>query len=627
MINIDWSKLSRNFEENPLVYYNPHKRESLSYEDLLYLVENFSFCDIKSILGVSDNYLRRQLNIHNLKTKIDHRRKYPKQTKEEKEIAKYGALNLTHKEKINITYTKNPELKVKQIETWKSNWKNRTENDEKIRQAKTKQTKIIRYNDENFNNQKQRQETNLKKYGYITPLIQRQVLSKSHDEEHVKRQSIYMTEKWSNITKEDREKFFLNIKKRNLIKTGYESHMRNPVWLNRRKDLSIKNNLPEDLTNCEVLQILRRKSMRENGTTNTSYGFEDKMIKYLRTKYPNYTIIQSYFEDPRYPYECDCYVKELDLFIEFQGSYFHNWRPFNNSSEHIKEYEEMIINDGQSATIADTWRYRDVEKRRIAKENNLNYLEYWEKLILLPEDIKGNKNNLILYYQQDLFYRDNQLELFDPIDRWHYYQNAVKHSDFYKKYKYVSHYALLRRPYISKQIGYSSFNIKLCEIVDEKYSVYDPCGGWGHRLLGFKNHKQYIYNDINNQTELNCRKMASDLNISNVKFYNQDAALPIQDEYDIVFTCPPYFNKEIFTEEGAENYTEEEFINWWNNVLDNLHPLTGEIYIVINSSYLKYFTSNNYTYEIVKTTDRRSHYHKNTKIAEEIVVKFTKVEN
>ena len=116
---MDWSNLSRNFEEEPLKKIS-NKLEDLSYEDLSYLVENFSFCDITKILKISDNYLRRQLKIHNLKTKIDHRRKYPKRTIEEKEIDKYGKLGLTHKEKLQITYKKYPEIKnaVDEINTY-----------------------------------------------------------------------------------------------------------------------------------------------------------------------------------------------------------------------------------------------------------------------------------------------------------------------------------------------------------------------------------------------------------------------------------------------------------------------------------------------------------------------------
>ena len=129
----------------------------------------------------------------------------------------------------------------------------------------------------------------------------------------------------------------------------------------------------------------------KNGTLNTSPNFEEKMIKYLQETYPSYIILTQYSEDPRYPYLCDCYIKDLDLFIEFQGSYYHNYTEFLGLSEQVEEYERLKAKGGQKAAIAEVWRYKDPKKRETAKKNNLNYLEYWE----LADE-----------------------EPFDPIERW-----------------------------------------------------------------------------------------------------------------------------------------------------------------------------------------------------------------
>ena len=541
------------------------------------------------------------------------------------------------------------------------NWKNKSKEEIDNHVDKIKNAKLKIHNDKNYNNRELAKETCLKRYGVENPLqiekikekvkntnlerygtvapIQNPVV-KAKIEKTTKER--YGTSKIGHV-KEIRDKI------NNTMNEKYGGHgLKSNVIKEKVKNTNLERyGVPYPTLDLEIMKKARQtciekynskyplqnkeiyhktiNAKKENGTLNTSHNFEDMLVQYLKDTYPQYTILTQYNEDPRYPYMCDCYIKELDLFIEFQGSYFHNWRPFDYSAAHIKEYEEMIAYGGQKETIANVWRYKDTEKRECARRNNLNYLEYWEKLIILPEEIRNNQNNLILYYQQKLFYAKNREELFDPIKRWEYYKNAIEYSDFYKRHGYVSHLTLLRRPYFLHQIGYSSFNIKLCEIIDKKYSVYDPCGGWGHRLLGFKNHKQYIYNDISLPTLLNCEKLAKDQNITNCKFYNQDAALPIQNEYDVVFTCPPYFNKEIFTSAGAENYTEERFIEWWNEVLNNLKPKTGEIYIVINSNYLKYFISNDYKYEIVNTSLRKSHYHKNSKISNEIIIKFIKI--
>ena len=78
-IYIDWTKLSRNFNEIPLILdRSKNKREDLIFNDLKYLVDNYSFCEITKILNVSDNYLIRQLKLHNLKTNVDWRKKFNK---------------------------------------------------------------------------------------------------------------------------------------------------------------------------------------------------------------------------------------------------------------------------------------------------------------------------------------------------------------------------------------------------------------------------------------------------------------------------------------------------------------------------------------------------------------------
>ena len=136
-----------------------------------------------------------------------------------------------------------------------------------------------------------------------------------------------------------------------------------------------------------------RTKMRNHTNGASISKFETNMIEYLRQTYPDYTIFTQYKED-RYPFDCDCYIKDLDLFIEFQGSYYHNKRPFKGTEEDLVEYEKLSNSGIQKSRIANVWRYKDTKKREIAKNNNLNFLEYWEK----P-------------------YENSQLE-FDPIKRW-----------------------------------------------------------------------------------------------------------------------------------------------------------------------------------------------------------------
>ena len=37
--------------------------------------------------------------------------------------------------------------------------------------------------------------------------------------------------------------------------------------------------------------------------------------------------------------------------------------------------------------------------------------------------------------------------------------------------------------------------------------------------------------------------------------------------HDCVFTCPPYENVEIYTDDGAENLNHDDFLVWWSDVV------------------------------------------------------------
>lgn len=64
--------------------------------------------------------------------------------------------------------------------------------------------------------------------------------------------------------------------------------------------------------------------------------------------------------------------------MELQGYYTHGRHPYDpNSIEDqnlVKKYRNKYGGKCQAITI---WTEKDVEKRRVAKENNLNFKEFW----------------------------------------------------------------------------------------------------------------------------------------------------------------------------------------------------------------------------------------------------------
>lgn len=377
----------RDFEKKPLILdKHKNKLEDLQYIDLVELLDRYNLTQIKKLLKVSDNYIYRQLKLHNVTKKKDGRKNENKLTKEEYELQKYGRTGLSRSEKLNMTIEK-----IGKETFWKNHnnkfkktWDNHTKEFEQQRQEKIKITKLQRYGNKNFTNQEKREKSNLEKYGVTTRILDKDILAKTHSKEIINKMNESRAKTWKNKPIEEKKEIYQKIKENNLKRIGYISHMQDPKWREMHSDLGYFGSA-EHLNNIEAIQKKRRATMKKNGTTNTSRNFEDKLIKFMREKYPEYTIIQSYTDNERYPFECDCYVKELDLFIEFQGSYFHNYRPFNESATHIQEYEDLVAKGNQRKAIAKVWRYNDPLKRQIAKENNLNYLEYWENSMLIEE--------------------------------------------------------------------------------------------------------------------------------------------------------------------------------------------------------------------------------------------------
>lgn len=84
--------------------------------------------------------------------------------------------------------------------------------------------------------------------------------------------------------------------------------------------------------------------------------------------------------DRRYPFNCDFYIKSLDLFIELNGHYSHHthWFDANNSDDILRRKHLLDSGKKRSINAAKVWCDTDVNKRACAKKNGLNYLVFWD---------------------------------------------------------------------------------------------------------------------------------------------------------------------------------------------------------------------------------------------------------
>ena len=161
-----------------------------------------------------------------------------------------------------------------------------------------------------------------------------------------------------------------------LAKYGETNHMKSEKY---KKIFS-------DLISSYEIQSKINESKRKNHTFNSSKVENASFI--LLKEYYSDTVTQ--YNEIRYPFACDFYIPSLDLFIECNYHWTHGKKPYEGT-EDDKQIVEKWKAKGTKFYInaIQTWTIRDVNKRNIAKQNKLNYIEFWN----INELINWLKNN------------------------------------------------------------------------------------------------------------------------------------------------------------------------------------------------------------------------------------------
>ena len=141
------------------------------------------------------------------------------------------------------------------------------------------------------------------------------------------------------------------------------------------------------VTNAYQIKQVREKShsqqalnkhydtMKKNGTFKTSKE-EDEVYKDLC----NFFNVERNHKTEAYPYRCDFYILEKDLYVECNFHWTHGEHWFDkNSANDVQLLEQWKNKNTRYFNNAiNTWTIRDVEKRCCAKNNNLNYVVLWD---------------------------------------------------------------------------------------------------------------------------------------------------------------------------------------------------------------------------------------------------------
>lgn len=118
---------------------------------------------------------------------------------------------------------------------------------------------------------------------------------------------------------------------------------------------------------------------------NHTYGKskpEDNFYNYLCEKYGSDNVFRQY-EDDRYPFLCDFYIKTTDVFVELNLFWTHGGAPFDDKNpEHIntlKTWEKRGETHPHYLQAINTWTIRDPLKIKTAIKNNIKYVTYYNK--------------------------------------------------------------------------------------------------------------------------------------------------------------------------------------------------------------------------------------------------------
>lgn len=229
----------------------------------------------------------------------------------------------------------------------------------------------------------------------------------------------------------------------------------------------------------------------------------------------------------------------------------------------------------------------------------------YQNILKTKGDIKKppTQNRIVKMFQQHLIFGE-QLVYQNPERRRYLIQNRMKY--LFKPEHLLTDHSLIGGCSISKMCQtYSFFSPLWFKYFIEKYnvkSVYDPFGGWGHRLLGSSNLDLYIYNDNSALTYNGVKNIAEFLNLKNVEFYNENAEdFKPKEQYEAVFTCPPYDDVEVY---------EHPIINF-SNLLKEALNCGDKLYGVVLLEKFEHLLDIHELIEKTPVNTGKSHFGKN----------------
>lgn len=470
---------------------------------------------------------------------------------------------------------------------------------------KFNETLIANYGNEPWKNEKiikKREKTNLEKLGVKYPSQDKSVVDKMK-ETNLKRYGCEFIGS-SELVKD-------KIKNTLIEKYGVENPFQSEEVKEKIRQTNLERYGAENPMQCsDIKERVKAKSkeskIKEFETKRKSKSFntsrhEEEVYNVLLSLFPE---VKREYRCSRYPFSCDFYVPSEDLFIELNIHWTHGEHFFDKENEEdlttLKKWQDKAKDSKFYENAIKVWTKKDVEKRNKAIENKLNYLVFWENdlsdfykwvsskddRILLPKNgfikLTDGSATCTTIAKQYNFYEFYKTEL----KMWNENENNLRNRIYKNREKYLGK---KRQELTDSEIlsafkiagiynTYSVYNNKYFKQVLDKYkvnSVIDYSSGWGERLLtcAAKDIK-YIGIDVNPEVVKGHNNIIKDYNLTEQKSIVGDSAIIKIDnieEFDMAFSCPPYYNLEKYTDKGADSLpTYEDFLAWWDKLVNNI---------------------------------------------------------
>lgn len=402
---------------------------------------------------------------------------------------------------------------------------------------------------------------------------------------------------------------------------------------------------------CVQQQSLATKKRNATLATSSSEdALHELLVEYA--DHHGMTVVRQHRDENRYPFAVDFYIPERDLFIELNGSWSHGGHWYEVDRDMDQKTVQTWCKKGEKSqyylNALGTWTERDVRKRAAAREAQLNYVTLWDgseslwdahlwfalgapdghdwdreySWLDLPESLTDLREGLSEQVQQwadidvtnagsrqiswlarsgtwETFYA-RELQMWEADEVHHRKWGRLRARLLANRLQYLgklpeSALEIVRGLSISGEIrSYSTFvNTAMVAVLDryEPTHMYDPCSGWGERMLTCAQRGvTYTGTDISEAVVEAHQGLIDRLSLTNVSVSLGDSATRDMrgGSHEMVLTCPPYGDTEIYTSQGAENLDDEAFLEWWKQVVSmSVAPSTRVFAFQISEKWRK----------------------------------------